>query len=162
MTKLTRARRDSVTVKPNIPVANDKEQNSSEMEEHKSELEEYKLAIQVQQGYYDLVYKSVTIYLTLTALSVGFVFREGISDRLKLISSWFNFAMSLFFVLAFTGFLILSRRLARRMDKLALTLSFELPHHHGLSYGILLTLISGTGGWLFWILTLIFRLWASG
>jgi hypothetical protein len=125
-----------------------------------SHLDEYKLAIQVQQGYYDLVFKCITAFLTITALSLGFIFRETISDRLKVIFCWFNLIMSVFFVIGFTGFCLISKRVSRRMDRLASALSFELGHHHALNYGIFFTLLSGIGVLLFWIAVLIFRWWA--
>ena len=96
------------------------------------DLEEYKLAIQVQQNFYDVATKSITIFIAISAFAIGFVFRESVSEQLKLIFSWFNLAMSLFGVLGFTGFYIISKRLARRLDRLSEKLRFALPHHHAL------------------------------
>jgi hypothetical protein len=143
------------------PLSSEKTQSLPELDEHKSELEEYKLATQVQQGYYDLVFKSITAFLTITALSLGFIFRESISNELKLIFCWFNLAMSLFFVIGFTGFYIISKRISRRMEQLAAILTFGLRHHNALNYGIFLTLLSGIGVFIFWIATLVFRFWSD-
>jgi hypothetical protein len=130
-------------------------------EEQDSSLEEYKLANQIHQSYYDLGSKTVTIYLTITALSLGFVFREAISDQLRIILCWFNVWSSLVFTLGFTGFYIVTKRLARRMDYLSKRLKFALPHHNGLSYGIMLSLLTGSSGLIFWIAVLFFKFWAK-
>jgi len=126
-----------------------------------ADLEEYKLATQVQLGYYDLAYKSITIFLTITGLSLGFALRDSISDRLKIIFCWFNLAMSLLAVIGFWGFRKMSERIARRMDHLGNNLNFELGYHHALGLGILFTWIGAVGVFLFWIAAIVFRLWAK-
>ena len=124
------------------------------------DLEEYKLATQIQVAYYDLAYKSITIFLTITGLSLGFAFRDSISDRLKVIFCWFNLAMSILAVIGFWGFRKMSKRIALRMDHLSESLNFDLGYHHALSLGILFTWIGAVGVFLFWIASLIFRFWA--
>jgi|SRR5215217_1772575 len=122
-------------------------------------LEEYKLAVNVQQNYHEIAYKTVTLFVAVTALSLGFVFRASVAVQVKIIFCWFNFLISIFFLLSCVGFYIISKRIARRMDNLALQLSFGLRTHHALRYGILLTLLGGTCVFLFWLGALIFRVW---
>jgi hypothetical protein len=126
------------------------------------ELDEYKLAVQIQQNYHEVALKSITIMVAITAISLGFVFRESVSIPLKVTFCWFNLAFSLFFSLCFLGFFIILRRIARRMDMLACKLSFSLRNHYALSYGVFLTLVSSVGLFIFWIVAIIFRLWNVG
>jgi hypothetical protein len=100
------------------------------------ELDEYKLAVQVLQNYHEVALKSITIMVAITAISLGFVFRESVSTPLKVTFCWFNLVFSLFFSLCFLGFFIILRRIARRMDMLACKLSFALRNHYALSYGV--------------------------
>jgi uncharacterized membrane protein len=155
MSRLTRGRKES-TNKPSLISSSDEKIQKNDLY-----LDEYKLATQVQQGYYDLVFKCITAFYAITALCLGFVFRESISEQLKTIFCWFNLAMSVFFVIGFTGFYIISNRVSRRMDQLAVKISFELGHHHALNYGIFFTLVSGVGVLIFWIAALVFRFWAK-
>jgi hypothetical protein len=69
------------------------------------ELDEYKLAVQVLQNYHEVALKSITIMVAITAISLGFVFRESVSTPLKVTFCWFNLVFSLFFSLCFLGFL---------------------------------------------------------
>ncbi|MDX6696059.1 MAG: hypothetical protein QOF02_3662 [Blastocatellia bacterium] len=133
-----------------------------ETETINSDLEEYKLANAVQENLYSVATKSITIFIAITAVSLGFVFRESVSQQLKIIFCGFNIAMSLFFVIGFGGFFIITRRVARRMDRLGEKLSFSLPHHNALSYGIFLTLLSGIVVLIFWIATIVLRFWVQG
>ena len=123
-------------------------------------LEEYTMAAQIQEKYYDVVARGVIIYLAITAVSLGFVFRESISDQLRVLFCWFNIGVSLFAFLAYLRLYIVSRRIAQRMDKLGSSLGFELPHHHTLSYGILVAMLAGFGVWIFWFAALFFRFWS--
>ena len=122
-------------------------------------LDEYKLAVQIQQHYHDMASKTATIYLAATALGLGFVFRENVAVKLKIIFCFFNLGISIFFVLAFLGCLVVSRRTARRMDALAGNLSFDLGTHHALSYSIVQTLLGSTGVLTFWLVVVLARLW---
>lgn len=122
-------------------------------------LEEYKLAVKIQQSYHDVFYKSLTIYIAITAISLSFVFRENVFIQLKIIFCWFNLIFSIFLVISLTGFFIIVRRIARRMDLLANTLGFSLRNHYALSYGLLLTLISAVAVFIFWFVAIILRFW---
>jgi len=108
-------------------------------------LEEYKLAVLIQHNYHDVTHKTVTIFITITAISLAFTFRESVFTQLKIIFCWFNLAFSVFFIISYFGFYVISKRIARRMDVLAKKLSFNLKNHHALSYGVFLTLLSGMG-----------------
>jgi hypothetical protein len=126
------------------------------------ELEEYKLAVQIQQSYHDVAYKFITVFVAITAISLGFVFRESVSIQLKIIFCWFNLIFSLFFTLCYLGFFIILKRIARRMDTLADKLSFNLRNHYALSYGVFMTFLSGVGVFIFWLVAIILRFWNLG
>ena len=118
--------------------------------------------MRIQQNYHEVAHKTITIFIAITAFSLGFVFRESVFVQLKIIFCWFDLAFSLFFVISYTGFFIISKRLARRMDVLSEQLSFDLRNHHALSYGVFLTLLGGIGVFVFWLLAIILRLWNLG
>lgn len=162
MPNLKRERKVAGSAVPAITETNTVIEANKEESNENLELEEYKLAVQIQQHYHDLAYKTVTIYIAVSALSLGFVFRESVILQLKIIFCWFNLGISIFFVLSFLGFYLISKRIARRMDKLAQKLSFALRTHHALSYGIILTLLGGLGVLIFWIVTVILQLWNLG
>jgi hypothetical protein len=126
---------------------------------YNSELEEYKLATQIHRHYYDLTVKTITVYLAITGVSLGFVFRENVSITLKVLFCWFNFIVSLAFCLAYTGFYVITKRLAKHMKQLTKILGFGLSHHRGLPYGIFIALICAIGVLIFWTMTLILRFW---
>ncbi len=138
------------------------EHTGTDVKEVDLALEEYKLAIQIQENYHDLAYKTVTVYLAVTAISFGFVFRESVFVQLKQAFCWFNLAISFIFVICILGFYIISKRIAHRMDILSRKLLFSLKTHHALSYGILLTLLAGSGVFLFWIIAIVFKFWNFG
>ncbi len=139
----------------------EKEKLSPDLAENErlANLEEYKLANQLHQGYFDFAAKTVTIYLTITALSIGFVFRDSISEYIKILFCWFNLLISLLFFLSYGRFYKMATRLSKRMDELAGKLHFELPHHHALGYGLLLSLLGEGAVLIFWAASLLLHFW---